>query len=324
MLGWLRQLKRQRQAQPAAAVSGPAPARADMDALLRQLDWTVLRRLDGALQGDHRSLFRGAGLDLADLREYQPHDDVRHIDWNVTARLQVPHVREHQEDREVSAWFLLDMTGSMGFGSQGQSKRALMLSFVGVMAQMLMRRGNRVGALILTGDASSPMRHVPARMGRRHLLHLMDTVQRVPLQASHHETVLGPWLHQAQSLLKRRSQVFVLSDFLSAPGWEKALSALARRHDGIAVRLTDPLETKLPAAGLMWLEDAESGEQLLLDTSDPAFRQRYADLALAREEAFHAALTQAGMDGLAIATDEDLALAVRHFVALRKRRSLHA
>ena len=324
MLGWLRQLKRQRQAEPAMAVSGPAPARADMDALLRQLDWTVLRRLDGALQGDHRSLFRGAGLDLADLREYQPHDDVRHIDWNVTARLQVPHVREHQEDREVSVWFLLDMTGSMGFGSQGQSKRALMLSFVGVMAQMLMRRGNRVGALMLTAEDASKIRHVPARMGRRHLLHLMDTVQRVPLQASHHETALGPWLHQAQSLLKRRSQVFVLSDFLSEPGWEQALSALARRHDGIAVRLTDPLETKLPAAGLMWLEDAESGEQLLLDTSDPAFRQRYADLALAREEAFHAALTQAGMDGLAIATDEDLALAVRHFVALRKRRSLHA
>jgi uncharacterized protein (DUF58 family) len=324
MLGWLRQLKRQRQAEPAMAVSGPEPARDDMDALLRQLDWTVLRRLDGALQGDHRSLFRGAGLDLADLREYQPHDDVRHIDWNVTARLQVPHVREHQEDREVSVWFLLDMTGSMGFGSQGQSKRALMLSFVGVMAQMLMRRGNRVGALMLTAEDASKIRHVPARMGRRHLLHLMDTVQRVPLQASHHETALGPWLHQAQSLLKRRSQVFVLSDFLSEPGWEQALSALARRHDGIAVRLTDPLETKLPAAGLMWLEDAESGEQLLLDTSDPAFRQRYADLALAREEAFHAALTQAGMDGLAIATDEDLALAVRHFVALRKRRSLHA
>lgn len=324
MLGWLRQLKRQRQAEPVAAVSGTALARADMDALLRQLDWTVLRRLDGALQGDHRSLFRGAGLDLADLREYQPHDDVRHIDWNVTARLQVPHVREHQEDREVSAWFLLDMTGSMGFGSQGQSKRALMLSFVGVMAQMLMRRGNRVGALMLTADPTAKIRHVPARMGRRHLLHLMDTVQRVPLQASHHETALGPWLHQAQSLLKRRSQVFVLSDFLSAPGWEKALSGLARRHDGIAVRLSDPLETRLPAAGLMWLEDAESGEQLLLDTSDPAFRQRYADLALAREAAFHAALTQAGMDGLALATDEDLALAVRHFVALRKRRSLHA
>ena len=324
MLGWLRQLKRQRQAEPAMAVSGTAPARADMDAFLRQLDWTVLRRLDGALQGDHRSLFRGAGLDLADLREYQPHDDVRHIDWNVTARLQVPHVREHQEDREVSAWFLLDMTGSMGFGSQGQSKRSLMLSFVGVMAQMLMRRGNRVGALILTGDASAQIRHVPARMGRRHLLHLMDTVQRVPLQASHHETALGPWLRQAQSLLKRRSQVFVLSDFLSSPGWEQALSGLARRHDGVAVRLSDPLESKLPAAGLMWLEDAESGEQLLLDTSDPAFRQRYADLALAREVAFHAALAHAGMDGLAVATDEDLSLAVRHFVALRKRRSLHA
>ena len=322
MLGWLRQLKRQR----AAAVPAQAatPARLDMAALLRHLEWTVLRRLDGALQGDHRSLFRGAGLDLADLREYQPHDDVRHIDWNVTARLQVPYVREHQEDREVSAWFLLDMTGSMDFGSAGQSKRMLMLSFVGVMAQWMMQRGNRVGAWMLSGEGPQGVHHVPARMGRRHLLYLMDMIQRVPVRQRPHGTALAPWLMHAQSVLKRRSQVFVLSDFLSSPGWEKALGGLARRHDGIAVRLSDPLEMRLPAAGLMWLQDAETGEQLPLDTSDASFRQRYADKALAREAAFHAALTQAGMDGLALSTDEDLSLALRHFVALRKRRSLHA
>ena len=140
MLALLRKKRPAAAAEPAPAA---APTQGDLEALLANLDWKVLRRLDGILQGQNRSLFRGAGLDLAEIREYQAHDDVRHIDWNVTARLQVPHVREHQEDREVSAWFLLDMTGSMGFGSQGQSKRALMLSFVGVMAQMLMRRGNR-------------------------------------------------------------------------------------------------------------------------------------------------------------------------------------
>lgn len=295
-----------------------------MQALLQHLDWTVLRRLDGALQGEHRSLFRGAGLDLADLREYQTHDDVRHIDWNVTARLQVPHVRLQQEDREVSAWFLLDMTGSMDLGSGSLSKRALMLSFVGVMGLLLQRRGNRVGALILTGDSDRAVRHVPARMGRRHLLHLMDTVQQVPACRAPHATPLEPWLRQAQSLLKRRAQVFVLSDFISTAGWEAALAGLARRHDGIAVRLTDPLEVQWPGAGLVWLEDAETGEQMLLDSSDPHFRQRYAELALAREAAFQHALNLAGMDGLALSTDEDLASAVRHYVALRKRRSLHA
>ena len=295
-----------------------------MQALLQRLDWTVLRRLDGALQGAHRSLFRGAGLDLADLREYQAHDDVRHIDWNVTARLQVPHVRQYQEDREVSAWFLLDMTGSMGFGSGALSKRDLMLSFVGVMGLWLQRSGNRVGALILTGEPSGPVRHVPARMGRRHLLHLMDTVQQTQVYTGPHATALEPWLRQAQSLLKRRSQVFVLSDFLSPPGWERALAGLARRHDGIAVRLTDPLEHHLPGAGLVWLQDAETGEQLLLDSSDAGLRERYVIQAQAREAAFGQALMLAGMDGLDLSTDEDLALAVRHFVAMRQKRRLHA
>ena len=116
------------------------------EALLQQLEWTVLRRLDGLLQGDHKTLFRGSGLELADLREYQAHDDVRHIDWNVTARMQTPFVREHQEDREISAWFLLDLSGSMDFGSGDQTKREVMMRFVGVMAKVLMKRGNRIGA----------------------------------------------------------------------------------------------------------------------------------------------------------------------------------
>jgi uncharacterized protein (DUF58 family) len=322
MLDWLRRLAR---GAPAAAPMAPVqPPRADVQALLQRLDWTVLRRLDGALQGDHRSLFRGAGLDLADLREYQSYDDVRHIDWNVTARLQVPHVRLHQEDREVSAWFLLDMTGSMGFGSAETSKRDMMLSFTGAMGLWLQRGGNRVGAMVLGGDPQRPVRVVPARMGRRHLLHLLDTVQQTPVSVGAHATDLSAWLSQAQSLLKRRAQVFVLSDFLSPPGWERALAGLARRHDGIAVRLTDPVEHDLPPGGLVWLEDAESGEQMLLDGTDRRLRERYAERARAREEAFRQALLLAGMDGLALSTDEDLVLALRHYIALRKRRTLHA
>lgn len=321
MLEWLRR----RQPSSAVGQTGPQtlPHR-DVQALLHQLDWTVLRRLDGALQGDHRSLFRGSGLDLADLREYQAHDDVRHIDWNVTARLQVPHVRLHQEDREVSAWFLLDMTGSMGFGSAQTNKRDLMLAFLGVMGLCLQRSGNRVGAVMLCPDPSQALRVVPAKMGRRHLLHIMDTVQQLPLHAGPHVTLLEPWLLQTQSLLKRRSQVFVLSDFISSSGWERALAGLASRHDGIAVRLSDPLESALPSSGLVWLQDAESGEQLLLDASDRGLRQRYAEQASAREASFRQALAWAGMDGLDLSTDEDLVLALRHYVAKRSRRKFHA
>ena len=249
MFGWLRRTE----TAPARAPAAPAaPARADLQALLHQLDWTVLRRLDGVLQGEYRSLFRGAGLDLADLREYQAYDDVRHMDWNVTARLQVPHVRLHQQDREVSAWFLLDMTGSMAFGSGQTSKRQRMLEFVGLMGLLLQRHGNRVGAIVLHPDPQVGLKLVPARMGRRHLLHLMDTVNRVTPSQQPHESALGPWLRQAQSLLKRRAQVFVLSDFLGDTTWTEALAGLARRHDGIAVRLSDPLEQALPAAGLVW------------------------------------------------------------------------
>ena len=146
MFSWLR-----RKPDPPEAGATPASAGGSPEALLRRLEWTVLRRLDGLLQGDYRTLFRGFGLDLADLREYHPQDDVRHIDWNVTARLQVPHVREFQEDRQVDAWFLLDLSGSVDFGSTGVRKRLLSAEFTGSVARLLVRYGNRVGAMIHAG-----------------------------------------------------------------------------------------------------------------------------------------------------------------------------
>src|SRR5204862_3193601 len=138
--------------------------------LLDRLDWTVIRRLDGLLQGDYRTLFRGFGLDLADLREYQYHDDVRYIDWNVTARLSTPYVREYHEDREVTAWFLLDLSASIDFGSRGVRKRNVSQDFVAVLARLLTRHGNRVGAL-LYGRGIESM--IPARTGRRHVLQIL-------------------------------------------------------------------------------------------------------------------------------------------------------
>src|SRR6187401_3280078 len=143
------------------------------EAVLRRLEWTVLRRLDGLLQGDYRTLFRGVGLDLADLREYQYGDDVRHIDWNVTARLQTPYVREYHEDREVTAWFLLDLSPSVDFGSGEVRKRSVAADFVAVLARLLTRHGNRVGAM-LYGDKVDTV--IPARSGRRHVLHLMSAM----------------------------------------------------------------------------------------------------------------------------------------------------
>ena len=158
------------------------------EALLKRLEWTVLRRLDGLLQGDHRTLMRGAGLDLADLREYQHHDDVRHIDWNVTARLQQPYVREFTEDRELSAWFLVDLSASVDFGSDRFTKRRIAREFVAVLARMLTRRGNRVGALVYGTEVDTVL---PARGGRTHVLELLQRMAARDFRGIIKETVLA-------------------------------------------------------------------------------------------------------------------------------------
>jgi uncharacterized protein (DUF58 family) len=270
------------------------------------------------LQGDYRTLFRSFGLDLADLREYQLHDDVRHIDWNVTARLQTPYVREFYADREVTAWFLLDLSGSLDFGSRTVRKRVLSAEIVTVLARLLTRHGNRVGA-ILYSDAVDAV--IPARGGRRHVLHLLDCMLRQGQPGGGRQTDLAVLLQQAQRVIKRRSVVFVVSDFISAPGWAKSLELLARRHELIAVRLYDPLEIELPDLGLIVMQDAETGEQLFVDTHDSSFRRRFAEAAARRESALRTALTEAGVDCLELATDDDLADALLRFTVLRKRRS---
>ena len=287
-------------------------------ALLRRIEWTVLKRLDGLLQGDHRTLMRGAGLDLADLREYQPSDDVRHIDWNVTARLGLPHVRQFMEDRDMNAWFLLDLSPSVDFGSSTQTKRRLSREFVAVLGRLLMRHGNRVGALLYGGGHN---RVLPARSGRQHLLeilHAMTPPEAPPPDGD--TTRLHELLAAASPMLRRRSTVFVVSDFISQPGWHAALGRLVLRHDVVAVRLLDPLELELPDLGLLTLRDAETGEHLVVDTHDAGFRCRFARIAAQREAELREALAQAGVDTLELSTEDDLVEALVRFVDLRRRR----
>ncbi len=287
------------------------------EAVLRRLEWTVIRRLDGLLQGDYRTLFRGAGLDLADLREYQHHDDVRHIDWNVTARLQQPYVRQFTEDREFTAWFLLDLSGSVDFGSE-RSKRSVSAEFVAVLARLLTRHGNRVGAL-LYGNALDEV--LPARNGRTHVLRLMQRMRQHTTPQAKTQTQLQDLLQRAAPLMPRRSTVFVVSDFISSPGWGNALAQLAQRHEVLAVRLYDPLEMALPDLGMVTMQDAETGEQLLVDTHDPGFRERFAKAADQHEAELRSALTRAGVDALELSTDEDLINTLMRFVELRRQRS---
>ena len=287
------------------------------ESILRRLEWTVIRRLDGLLHGDYQTLFRGFGLDLADLREYQYHDDVRYIDWNVTARLQTPYVRVYNEDREVTAWFLLDLSPSVDFGAQVK-KRSVSVDFVSVLARLLTRHGNRVGALFY-GDSVDTV--IPARSGRRHALHILHRILSRPEPSRSAATNLRDLLQTAFRIMQRRSLVFVLSDFISAPGWAEPLAHLARRHEIIVVRLYDPLEMELPDLGVVVMRDSETGEQLFVDTHDRSFRKRFAALAAQRERDLRSAFIQAGVDALELSTDDDLVDAILRFADLRKRRS---
>ena len=301
-----------------AAAAPPVSLDRNSEALLKRHEWTVIRRLDGLLQGNYRTLWRGAGLDLADLREYQHHDDVRHIDWNVTARLQQPYVRQFTEDREMSAWFLVDLSASVDFGSDATTKRKVAREFVGVLARLLTRHGNRVGALLYGTDVDTV---IPARGGRLHVLHLLQRMAARPAEAGPGSTDLRDLLRAGQRIVKRRSSLFVVSDFISAPGWEATLGQLAERHEVTAVRLYDPLEMELPDLGLLTMRDAETGEQIVVDTHDRAFRRRFAAAAERRESALRQALGNAGVDTLELATDEELHNAILRFAELRKQRS---
>ncbi|HYD58395.1 MAG TPA: DUF58 domain-containing protein, partial [Burkholderiales bacterium] len=294
---------------PEEATSGTVtPIRArSPETVLRRMEWTVLRRLDGLLQGDYRTLFRGQGLDLADLREYQYGDDVRHIDWNVTARLQTPYIREYHEDREITAWFLLDLSPSVDFGSHQVRKRVVSENFVAAIGRLLTRHGNRVGAMLYGQKSGAGVESViPAGAGRRHVLRILHAMTAPGAPEGGRRTDLADLLRAGANMIHRRSLVFVVSDFFSEPGWDRLLAMLAQRNEIVAVRLYDPLESQLPDLGLMPFRDAETGEQVLVDTHDPAFRARFAAAAQRREAALRTGFAQAGVDVLELSTEDDL------------------
>ncbi len=287
--------------------------------VLQRLDWQVIRRLDGLLQGDYRSLFYGYGVDFADLREYQAEDDIRYIDWNVTARMDTPYVRQYAEDREITAWFLLDLSPSVDFGTaKTQSvKRTVLIDFVTTLARLLTRHGNRVGAMFY---GSRIERTIPARGGRIQVLRLVNDLLKQPRLPRAPFTDLTPLLEGGLHAIKRRSLVFIVSDFISVPGWERPLNTLNRRHEVLAVRLWDPREVELPDIGPILMEDAETGEQLYVDTHDKKFRARFEAAARRREAELNDTFKRAGVDVLSLSTEEDLVRAIVRFATLRRQR----
>ncbi len=287
--------------------------------ILQRLDWQVIRRLDGLLQGDYGTLFHGSGVDFADLREYQYGDDVRYIDWNVTARTTTPYIREYVEDREITAWFLLDLSPSVDFGSSDSErmKRSVLIDFVTTLARLLTRRGNRVGAILYGRQVD---RTIPARGGRVQVLRLVNDLLRQPQLAAAPFTDLAPLLEAGQGSIKRRSLVFVISDFISAPGWERPLNLLTKRHEVVAVRLFDRREVDLPDVGPLLMEDAETRQQLYVDTHDRRFRARFREASERRELTLRDAFRRSGVDAVALSTDDDLVHAIVRMATIRRRR----
>jgi uncharacterized protein (DUF58 family) len=320
--------------EPAIVGSTGEPLTAE--SLLQRIDWTVVRRLDGILQGDYRSMFTGQGYDLAEVREYQVDDDPRYMDWNVTARLDAPYVRTYIEEREITAWLLLDMSPSVDFGTANQRKRDTVVDFAGVMARLLTKHGNKVGAMIFSRTVEDVL---PPRSGQNQILQLVHQLIRPERQARANEarqrnakkkrneadreaiTDLKSILDRAGETLKRKALVFLVSDFISPDGWDMALARLAQKHEVIAVWLNDPREEELPAMGPLVLEDSETGEQVYVDTSDKGFQERFAALVAERRAKLEHTFARFGVDVIRLTTDADLVQTLLAFAALRKERS---
>jgi uncharacterized protein (DUF58 family) len=289
-----------------------------IDRLLGRLEWKVIRRLDGRLQGAYRTVWRGAGIDFTDLREYTPDDDVRHIDWNVTARLDEPYVRQYTEDRDLTAWLVLDRSASMRFGVPPHGKDSVLTELAVCLARLLSRGGNRVGAIFYDNHAHQV---VPPRTGRLHTLRLAHELEKpLPAAPKNVTTDLAAMMRLAAVTARRRSLVFVISDLIGDSNWDRALALLAHRHEVVVVRVVDPVELDLPDVGLVVVEDAETGEQVLVDTSDPLLRQRLADEVAERESGLAEALNRAGVTGHRVTTDEDIGQALIEMVRRSRRR----
>ena len=256
-------------------------------------------------------------MDLADIREYVAGDDVRHIDWSVTARMDTPYVREYHEDREITAQFLLDVSPSVDFGTATALKRDLLIDFVAVLARLLTRQGNKIGAVLY---GSRVERVIPARTGKMQVLRLISELESRPRLKQAPPTALADLLDTGLRSIRRRSLVFVISDFFSMPGWERPLAQLARRHEVLAIRLVDPRERELPEIGMVVMNDAETGEHLWVDTNDSRFRRRFAEVVDRRELMLAATFRRHGVASLELSTEDDLVRSIVRFAAKRKLR----
>jgi uncharacterized protein (DUF58 family) len=296
-------------------MTAPAVAMESPEKVLRRLEFTVVRRLDGFLFGDYRGLFYGPSLDLAEVREYQPGDEVRRIDWNVTARMNRLYIRQYLEERELTAWLLVDLSPSMEFGTRRHLKREVAAEFAAVAAYIITRHGDKVGVLAFPGRA---LPVIPPRAGRTQALRILQVLSRSG-EGEGGLTDLSAALRHAARIVRRRRFIFLVSDFLAPPGWEAALRDLANYHDVIGVWVRDPAEEDLPDVGVLPIRDPETGQQVWVDSSDRRVRAAYREAAVSRESGVRDALRRARVDLLELSTASSMVEPLVQFVTVRRR-----
>jgi uncharacterized protein (DUF58 family) len=292
---------------------GPVPS-----TLIRALDISIARRIEGLLAGDYRSSLQGEGVELAQIRPYEPGDDVRHIEWNVTARTGEPHVRVHQAERVLVTWLVLDTSPSMRFGTADRRKADVAEGVAVAIGHVATRRGNRLGALTF-GDADP--RLVPVRQGRVGLLGLLSVLREEdePLPGRLGATSLGDALVRAFAAARQRSLVVVVSDFRGPRDWRRPLLQLAGRHDVLAIEIRDPREQELPNAGELWLVDPETGRQLRVDTRSRKLRERFAQAAGEERQDVARTLASLGVRHTVLSTSGDWLRPLAVFLKRSKR-----
>ncbi len=298
----------------------PRTARTGPDEVLRRLDLAVSHKLDGLLHGEYQGIVPGHGSELGETRAYQAGDDVRRIDWNVTARLRDPHVRETIADRELETWVVTDLGASMDFGTAWCEKRDLAVSATAAIGFLTNRTGNRFGNVVAQ---PSGITVIPAKGGRVHLMSTLHRLTSTPRAEEGATDLAGAILHTT-ALARRRGLAVVVSDFLADPDtWGPALRRLATRHETVAVEVIDPRELSLPDVGVLSLVDPATGQTREVPTAKKKLRDRYAAAAAEQRAAIAGTIRAAGADHLILRTDQDWLLDIVRFISSRRER-VHA
>jgi len=286
------------------------------DRLLRALDWRVRKRIDGLLSGEHQATLLGPGLELAQIRRYEPGDDVRAIDWNVTARTGEAHVREYVAEKAMTMWVLLDQSASMAFGTQDRRKADVARGVVLAAGHLAARSGNRLG--IMTFGNGAPQVVPPAR-GRAGMIAVLRALEAAPQRAAG-ATSVGEVLERAARTFRTRGAIVIVSDWRGPSDWRDPLIQLVARHDVLAAEIADEREVELPDVGELWLVDVETGRQLRADTGDARIRQRFSEAASRERTEVRRAIRATGADHVLLTTSGDWLRSLAAFLVYRRRR----